>query len=100
MREFEIGQSARATDAVAVAPWGLARALGIAVPALPRPFCRRVRSRLVDAGAVQYNSHLLRVRAREIQWLSFGGVRVDRRGVRRAVRTYRRADSHARARKK
>lgn len=31
-----------------------------------RPFCRRSRSRLVDAGADQYNSHLLRVRAREI----------------------------------
>lgn len=38
----------------------------IALPAVARPFCRRSRSRLVDAGADQYNSHLLRVRAREI----------------------------------
>lgn len=65
VRQFEIGQSAGAAGTVAVALWGLARALGRAVPALPRPFCRRVRSRLVDAGAEQYNSHLLRVRARE-----------------------------------
>lgn len=101
MRKFEIGQSARAADTVAVALWGLARALGIAVPALPRPFCRRVRSRLVDAGAGQYNSHLLRVRAREIQWLSFGGVCVIIvRSVRRAVRTRRCGNLRARARGK
>lgn len=86
VRKFEIGQSASAADTVAVAPWGLARALGIAVPALPRPFCRRVRSRLVDAGVEQYNSHLLGVRAREIQWLSFGGVRVYHRTGRTTCR--------------
>ena len=50
MREFEIGQSAGAADTVAVALWGLTRALGIAVLALPRPFCLQVRSRVVDAG--------------------------------------------------
>lgn len=66
VRAFETGQSKCAAGTVAVAPWGLARALAIALSAVARPFCRRVRSRLVDAGAEQYNSHLLRVRAREI----------------------------------